>query len=86
MIYSLEVSTFSFTAFVFKFLQNISHYYKDIFAFHMHMFTIFVLSLNKLNTTIHSNIKFMVITYNQNLHFRIHVKKTPEIILQLISS
>jgi hypothetical protein len=41
----------------------------------MHVFTIYVLSLNKLNTTIHSNIKFMVITYNQNLHFIIHYKK-----------
>jgi hypothetical protein len=30
----------------------------------MHMFIIHVLSLNKLNITIHSNIKFMVITYN----------------------
>jgi len=48
----------------FKFLQNISHYYNNIFAFHMHMFTIYILSLNKLNTTIHSNIKFMVIAYN----------------------
>jgi hypothetical protein len=59
----------------FKFLQNISHYYNNRFAFHMPMFIIFVLSLNKLNTTIHSNIKFMVITYNQNLHFWIHCKK-----------
>jgi hypothetical protein len=41
----------------------------------MHMFTILVLSLNKFNTTIHSNIKFMVIAYNQNLHFKIHCKK-----------
>jgi hypothetical protein len=48
----------------FKFLQNISHYYNNIFAFHMHMFTISVLSFNKLNITIHSNIRFMVITYN----------------------
>jgi len=38
----------------FKFLQNISHYCNNIFAFHMHVFTIFVLNLNKLNTTIHS--------------------------------
>jgi hypothetical protein len=30
----------------------------------MHMFIIYVLNLNKLNTTIHSNIKFMVIAYN----------------------
>jgi F0F1-type ATP synthase delta subunit len=48
----------------FKFLQNILHYYNNMFAFHMHMFTIFVLSLNKLNTTIHSNIRFMIIAYN----------------------
>jgi len=48
----------------FKFLHNISHYYNNIFAFHMHVFTIHVLSLNKFNITIHSNIKFMVIAYN----------------------
>jgi hypothetical protein len=30
----------------------------------MYMFIIFVLSLNKLNTTIHFDIKFMVISYN----------------------
>jgi len=48
----------------FKFLHNILHYYNNIFAFRMHMFTISILSFNKLNTTIHSNIKFMVITYN----------------------
>jgi hypothetical protein len=41
----------------------------------MHMFIIFVLSFNKFNTTIHSNIKFMIIEYNQNLHFKIHYKK-----------
>jgi hypothetical protein len=41
----------------------------------MPMFTIFVLSFNKLNITIHSNIRFMVIAYNQNLHFKIHNKK-----------
>jgi hypothetical protein len=51
----------------FKFLQNISHYYNNKFSFHMLMFVIFVLRLNKLNTTIHSNIRFMVIAYNQNL-------------------
>jgi hypothetical protein len=39
------------------------------------MFTIYVLNLNKINTIIHSNIRFMVIAYNQNLHFRIHYKK-----------
>jgi len=59
----------------FKFLKNISHYYNNKFAFHMHMFIIYILSLNKFNITIHSNIKFMVTTYNQNLHFRIHYKK-----------
>jgi hypothetical protein len=41
----------------------------------MHMFIIFVLNLNKSNTTIHSNIRFMVIAYNKNMHFRIHSKK-----------
>jgi len=59
----------------FKFQQNISHYNNNIFAFDMPIFIIYVLSLNKLNTTIHSNIKFMVIAYNQNLDFRIHNKK-----------
>jgi hypothetical protein len=34
----------------------------------MHMFIIFVFSLDQLNITIHSNIRFMVIAYNQNLH------------------
>jgi hypothetical protein len=58
-----------------KFLQNISHYCNNKFAFHMPMFTIFVLSFNKLNITIHSNIRFMVITYNHNLHFKIHYKE-----------
>jgi hypothetical protein len=48
----------------FKFLHYISHYYNNIFTFHMHMFTIYVLSLKKINTTIHSNIRFMVIAYN----------------------
>jgi hypothetical protein len=46
-----------------KFLQNISHYYNNKFAFHMYMFIIFVLSL-KFNITIHSHIKFTVIIYN----------------------
>jgi hypothetical protein len=41
----------------------------------MFMFIIYVLSLNKLNTTIHSNIKFMVIAYNQNLYFKIYYEK-----------
>jgi hypothetical protein len=38
-----------------KFLDNISHYYNNIFTFHMHMFIIYILGLNKLNITIHSN-------------------------------
>ncbi len=59
----------------FKFLQNISHYYNNRFAFHMHMFIVPILSLNKLNITIHSNIRFMVIAYNQNLYLKIHCKK-----------
>jgi len=42
------------------------------------MFIIYILNLNKLNITIHSNIIFMVITYNQNLHFTIHCKETPK--------
>ncbi len=59
----------------------------------MHMFIVHVLSLNKLNTTIHSNIGFMVIAYNQNLHFKMHCKKLqiqnynsfpPNLILQKI--
>jgi hypothetical protein len=41
----------------------------------MHMFIIHVLSFNKFNITIHSNLKFMVIAYNQNQHFKIHCKK-----------
>jgi hypothetical protein len=39
------------------------------------MFIIFVLNLNKPNITIHSNIRFMVIAYNHNLHFKIYCKK-----------
>jgi hypothetical protein len=41
----------------------------------MHMFIISILSFNKLNNKIHSNIIFIVIAYNQNLHFIIHYKK-----------
>jgi len=41
----------------------------------MHMFTIHVLSLKKLNITIHYNIIFMVIAYNHNMDFIIHLKK-----------
>jgi hypothetical protein len=59
----------------FKFLQNISQYCNNKLAFHMAMLIIFVLNLNKRTTTIHSKIKFMVIAYNHNLHFRIHCKK-----------
>jgi hypothetical protein len=39
------------------------------------MVTIYVLSLHKLNTTIHSNIKFIIIAYSHNLHFGICYKK-----------
>jgi hypothetical protein len=72
---SLENDEFPLVKVKFKFLHNISHYNNNKFAFHMHMFTSFVLSLNKLNIIIHSNIKFMVIAYNQNIHFIIHCKK-----------
>jgi hypothetical protein len=48
----------------FKFLQNISRYCNNILSFHTHMFIIYVLSLNKLNITIHLNMRFMVIPYN----------------------
>jgi len=41
----------------------------------MHMFTIYVFNINTLNIAIHSNIKCMVIAYNQNFHFEIHCKK-----------
>jgi hypothetical protein len=59
----------------FKFLKNVSHYCNNKFSFYMPMFTIYVLNFNKFNTTIHSNIKFMFVAYNQNLHFEIHYKK-----------
>jgi len=36
-----------------EFLQNISHYCNNKFAFHMHTFTIHALILNILNTAIH---------------------------------
>jgi hypothetical protein len=39
------------------------------------MFIIYALNLNKFNNKIQSNINFMVIAYNQNLHFHIHCKK-----------
>jgi hypothetical protein len=71
----------------FKFLQNISHYYNNIFAFHMHMFVVFVLNFNKLNIRTHSHIIFVIIAYSQHLHFKIHFKKkTPKIKVQFISS
>jgi hypothetical protein len=41
----------------------------------MHMFTILVLSPNKLNTTIHSNIKFMVIAYTRICTSQYIIKK-----------
>jgi len=56
----------------FKFPQNISHYYNNIFAFHKHVFIISILSLNKLNIVVHSHIRFIVTAYNHNLHFKIH--------------
>jgi len=59
----------------FKVLHNISHYDNNKFSFHMHMFIIFILSFNKLNSTIDSNMKFMV-AYNQSLHFKIHCKSS----------
>jgi len=36
----------------------------------MPMFTIFVLSLNKFNNIIHSNIRFMVIAYKPEFAFQ----------------
>jgi hypothetical protein len=45
-------------------MQIISDYCNNKFAFHMHLFIILVLSFNKLNIAIHSNIGFMVIAYN----------------------
>jgi hypothetical protein len=39
------------------------------------MFTNPILSFNKLNITIPSNIIFMVIAYNQSLHLKKHYKK-----------
>jgi hypothetical protein len=65
----------------FKFLQNISHYYNDRFAFPMPVFIISILSFNKFNIAIHSNIRFMVIAYNQHLHSRIQYEKNLETII-----
>jgi hypothetical protein len=39
--------------------------------YNMHTFTISTLILNTPDFEIHSNTKFMVISYNQNLHFKI---------------
>jgi hypothetical protein len=50
-------------------LQSISHYCNNKFAFHRHMFTIFVLSFNKLQITIHSHIKFIAIACSQKFSF-----------------
>jgi len=36
-----------------SFLQNISLYYNNIFAFHMHIFIVFTLILHIFNTIIH---------------------------------
>jgi hypothetical protein len=74
-VFAQGKQSYSLVEVKFKFLQNISHYCNKRFPFHMPMFIIFILSPNKLNTTIHSNIIFMVIGYNQNLHFKIHWKK-----------
>jgi hypothetical protein len=72
----------------FKFLQNISHFYNNIFAFHKHVFIIYVLSFNNLNIIVRPHIIFIIIAYNHNLHFIIHCKKnkTPKVIVQFISS
>ncbi len=67
-------------------MQNISHYYNNIFALHMHTFIVFTLILNTFFSIIHYNTRFIVIPYNHNLHFKIHVKKIPKIISQFISS
>jgi hypothetical protein len=45
------------------------------FAFHMDKFIIPALILNILNIAIHYNTIFIVISYNQNLHFKMHCKK-----------
>ncbi len=41
----------------------------------MHTFTIFALILNTPNFIIHSNTRFVVISYNQNLQFKIQCRK-----------
>jgi hypothetical protein len=41
----------------------------------MHTFTIFGLIINTTNSIVHSNTKFVVISYNQNLQFKIQCRK-----------
>jgi hypothetical protein len=57
------------------FLHNISLYYNNKFAFHMHIFIVSTLILHIFNTTVLWNTIFMVISSNQNLPFIIHYKK-----------
>ncbi len=64
----------------------ISHYCKNIFALHIHTSIISTLMFNTFNIIIHQNTKFMVISYNLNLHFRIHCKKILKTRLKFISS
>jgi len=45
----------------FKFLYNISHYSNNIFAFHMHMFTIYILNFNL-------TLQFIPTSYSWLLH------------------
>jgi hypothetical protein len=52
----------------------IPQYCNNIFAFHMHTSTIYALILNTFSIAIHQNTRFMVISLNQNLHFKIHCK------------
>jgi len=56
-------------------LQNISLYYNNIFAFHMHIFIVYALILHIFNMPIHWNTKFMVISSNQNIPFIIKNSK-----------
>jgi hypothetical protein len=59
----------------FNFCIIIPHYYNNKFALHMHTSIIFALILNTFNIAIHQNTVFMVISYKQNLHVKIHCKK-----------
>jgi hypothetical protein len=43
--------------------------------YNMHTFTIFALIINTPNSIVHLNTKFMVISYNHNLYFRIRCRK-----------